>query len=543
MMHVVLGPIPDSMIGRADSYSQKYFKPATPCSLPSPHPSDRPPSGSTKRRSKKIANLPTNVQRRKRPASLSGDDLLASRQEGFSLGNKGNAYYHAQLHDAKAPATLSSASASGSAVAAVVEDYLPRDRVVAASESTRSLNWPAGASSVASVRAVRRVKSLADIVKSSENHEHFLDLLRRLLAFEPRHRCTASEALNHPFFREDPIEADMPLSQHAVTRTMSSDGESPICGSQELRSGRPLRRNPSGGTFTSGDAGLHGTRYDGCDVEAVAQVGDTELTVSSPMSRIVMPPPSVVPSFARDAPEGSLRAAGMWVVNHHGYTWRNSDTQSQPLAFPFTEESGDAVTFTGPVPMPEMTFTGLPLSKFSQIGYACSDISAEANCPHLALDRVVERPEQTYLRKEKSSFINGKLCASPVVNAELPYEIPESCSTSKNVDLDLADNAHLSYVIDRCIEDDESSRDLCSDVLLKDIIKVNYGDETRTQAMPTAGELSDVTCGPIVFVPCEVDLRVTPDCLQPVRQTSDDTSGRVPGEHSSGSAYMLRHKS
>lgn len=89
----------------------------------------------------------------------------------------------------------------------------------------RALNWPAGASSKASVRSVRGVQSLKELIRSPDGHSNFFDLVRRLLSFEPDTRCTSAEALKHPFFRESAHESDPPLT----TPTLSS--ESSVCGS------------------------------------------------------------------------------------------------------------------------------------------------------------------------------------------------------------------------------------------------------------------------------------------------------------------------
>lgn len=66
----------------------------------------------------------------------------------------------------------------------------------------RALNWPAGASSKASVRTVRHVQSLDDIIGCAHGHNEFRDLVKKLLAFEPDTRCTLAEALRHPFFQK-----------------------------------------------------------------------------------------------------------------------------------------------------------------------------------------------------------------------------------------------------------------------------------------------------------------------------------------------------
>lgn len=65
----------------------------------------------------------------------------------------------------------------------------------------RMLNWPAGASSKASIHMVRRIQTLDNLIRCSKGHDDFLDLVKKLLAFEPDTRCTSAEALRHPFFR------------------------------------------------------------------------------------------------------------------------------------------------------------------------------------------------------------------------------------------------------------------------------------------------------------------------------------------------------
>lgn len=89
-----------------------------------------------------------------------------------------------------------------------------------------ALNWPGGATSKASLRSVRRVKRLADIVRDGDGASHFLDLLRRLLAFEPETRCTSEEALSHPFFNELPAHANPVESDYPPTSMTHSSGSS-----------------------------------------------------------------------------------------------------------------------------------------------------------------------------------------------------------------------------------------------------------------------------------------------------------------------------
>ncbi|KAH9323497.1 hypothetical protein KI387_018136 [Taxus chinensis] len=70
---------------------------------------------------------------------------------------------------------------------------------------TTRLDWPEGASSRESIRAVRKVSKLGNFIKQHVDHSAglLIDLLQGLLKFEPSERLTAREALRHPFFKED----------------------------------------------------------------------------------------------------------------------------------------------------------------------------------------------------------------------------------------------------------------------------------------------------------------------------------------------------
>ncbi|KAH9330954.1 hypothetical protein KI387_003062, partial [Taxus chinensis] len=67
------------------------------------------------------------------------------------------------------------------------------------------LNWPEGAASRESIRAVRKVMDLRNLVMLHVDHSAgvLIDLLQGLLKLEPSERLTAREALNHPFFTDD----------------------------------------------------------------------------------------------------------------------------------------------------------------------------------------------------------------------------------------------------------------------------------------------------------------------------------------------------
>ncbi|XP_031261087.1 serine/threonine-protein kinase AFC3 isoform X3 [Pistacia vera] len=65
------------------------------------------------------------------------------------------------------------------------------------------LNWPEGAVSRESIRAVRKLDNLKNMVSLhvDSSRSTFIDLLHGLLKFDPSERLTARQALNHPFFR------------------------------------------------------------------------------------------------------------------------------------------------------------------------------------------------------------------------------------------------------------------------------------------------------------------------------------------------------
>ncbi|KAH1067374.1 hypothetical protein J1N35_032361 [Gossypium stocksii] len=65
------------------------------------------------------------------------------------------------------------------------------------------LNWPEGAVSRESIRAVRKLDRLKNMVsRYVESSRYSLaDLLEGLLKYDPSERLTACQALNHPFFR------------------------------------------------------------------------------------------------------------------------------------------------------------------------------------------------------------------------------------------------------------------------------------------------------------------------------------------------------
>lgn len=67
------------------------------------------------------------------------------------------------------------------------------------------LDWPEGAASRESIKAVMKLPRLQNLVMQHVDHSagDLIDLLQGLLRHDPFHRLTACEALGHPFFTRD----------------------------------------------------------------------------------------------------------------------------------------------------------------------------------------------------------------------------------------------------------------------------------------------------------------------------------------------------
>ncbi|XP_020528215.1 serine/threonine-protein kinase AFC1 isoform X2 [Amborella trichopoda] len=67
------------------------------------------------------------------------------------------------------------------------------------------LDWPEGATSRESIRAVWKLPRLQNLVMQHVDHSagDLIDLLQGLLKYDPEDRLTAAEALRHPFFSRD----------------------------------------------------------------------------------------------------------------------------------------------------------------------------------------------------------------------------------------------------------------------------------------------------------------------------------------------------
>ncbi|KAF3075198.1 serine/threonine protein kinase, CMGC group [Trichoderma sp. SZMC 28012] len=65
------------------------------------------------------------------------------------------------------------------------------------------LDYPTPDTTRGSRRFVKAMKHLSDIIPSNSTFfKNFLDLLRKIFVYDPAHRITAKQALNHPWFKE-----------------------------------------------------------------------------------------------------------------------------------------------------------------------------------------------------------------------------------------------------------------------------------------------------------------------------------------------------
>ncbi|KAF9466567.1 kinase-like domain-containing protein [Collybia nuda] len=63
------------------------------------------------------------------------------------------------------------------------------------------LDWPKAKATRQSKKEVRSTRSLAEVIPPTDIiNRHFLNLVQKLLTFDPAHRITVREALNHPYF-------------------------------------------------------------------------------------------------------------------------------------------------------------------------------------------------------------------------------------------------------------------------------------------------------------------------------------------------------
>jgi dual-specificity kinase len=69
------------------------------------------------------------------------------------------------------------------------------------------LDYPSEETTRASRKYVKAMKQLHEFIPSNTSfNKQFLDLLRRIFVYDPKHRITAKQALKHPWFKESIID-------------------------------------------------------------------------------------------------------------------------------------------------------------------------------------------------------------------------------------------------------------------------------------------------------------------------------------------------
>lgn len=262
MMHVVLGPIPDSMIRRADSGSQKYFTAAESCVARLDCQSSR---CQAQRDVENVSKRSSGCVRWNAKSREAYGAEICEDAVGMSWNLHGGSVRHPGETNPKATRGNASRPIAAVRISDCPEDLAGIDRRILRSTSERRvdrvLNWPAGASSRASIKAVKGVKCLADIVQDAGGHSTFLDLVRRLLVFDPDRRCTSAEALQHPFFRES-FSNCLSTVQHPLLESCFNEQVLPPLHGLAVID-RPPVISKACGEFCSGNV------YDDADVEPV----------------------------------------------------------------------------------------------------------------------------------------------------------------------------------------------------------------------------------------------------------------------------------
>lgn len=88
------------------------------------------------------------------------------------------------------------------------DPYMQKYFVLGA-DDVRGPAWPVGTTPEGRMKSRRRVPRLSELVIERKGDANFLDLLQKLLTFEPNCRYTSQEALQHPFFQCTDIERQM----------------------------------------------------------------------------------------------------------------------------------------------------------------------------------------------------------------------------------------------------------------------------------------------------------------------------------------------
>ncbi|KAJ3023086.1 UNVERIFIED_CONTAM: dual specificity protein kinase kns1 [Siphonaria sp. JEL0065] len=84
----------------------------------------------------------------------------------------------------------------------IIKSITPEKSSAKFFKPNRQVNWPVTATPKTSKKFVKNMKTLEEIIPPiNEQSRLFLDLVKKLLVYDPKQRITAREALQHPFLR------------------------------------------------------------------------------------------------------------------------------------------------------------------------------------------------------------------------------------------------------------------------------------------------------------------------------------------------------
>ncbi|KAK1545731.1 hypothetical protein CPAR01_03233 [Colletotrichum paranaense] len=88
------------------------------------------------------------------------------------------------------------------------------------------LDYPTPETTRASKRFVKAMRRLEDIIPSNSTYfKNFLDLLRKIFVYDPQHRITAKQALQHPWFKEPATPDDGTEAAKIRLERMRQEGD------------------------------------------------------------------------------------------------------------------------------------------------------------------------------------------------------------------------------------------------------------------------------------------------------------------------------
>jgi len=95
-------------------------------------------------------------------------------------------------------------------------------------DANGKINWPNEATDAESYSAVGKTGIIRNVIEkhlSGEARELFIDLIKRLLEFDPQRRITSKQARDHPFFSINLESIEWKISAQKKTARRTSQQE------------------------------------------------------------------------------------------------------------------------------------------------------------------------------------------------------------------------------------------------------------------------------------------------------------------------------